>query len=247
MQDDFQLSQLSEFLSSSNIFDDSYFAGMQNPQSNQQNVNSAMASSISSSGAVSPSFNASTNGSPKESPQTNAKRKLFSEIEDNFLTYAALKYNQKAWKKVAQFVPGRTPKQCRDRWVNYLKPSLKFDPWTDEEDQLLVSLVNTYGTHWTKMIESFPNRSTNSLKNRWYWLIKNDVKSVTIDNSMEIDKETTSQNILQGLSQNNMEKKLFSNLNQKLDDINTNLNDESENNGQQKDPFQQQLRAFVSP
>lgn len=105
----------------------------------------------------------------------NSKRKFFTKKEDHLLTIAALHYREGSWNDIARYVPGRTPKQCRDRWVNYLQPSLKFEPWTNADDKLLVLLVNQYGTHWTKMKNHFPNRSTNALKNRWYWMIKNHV------------------------------------------------------------------------
>ena len=95
---------------------------------------------------------------------------------DHLLIMAVHKYKHESWNIIAQHVPGKTPKQCRDRWANYLNPSLELGPWSQSEDQLLVSLVNKYGTHWTKMKNEFPHRSTNSLKNRWYWLIKNQVK-----------------------------------------------------------------------
>lgn len=100
------------------------------------------------------------------------KRKFFTKNEDHLLTLAAIKYKQEKWNCIAKCVPGKTPKQCRDRWVNYLQPSLNFEPWTDKEDELLLSLVKKHGTHWSKMKSNFPNRSTNSLKNRFYRIDK---------------------------------------------------------------------------
>lgn len=104
--------------------------------------------------------------------KTESKRKYFSKEEDHLLQNAVIKYNYKDWNKIASFVPGKTSKQCRDRWTNYLHPSLKFEPWTSEEIFNLISLVKMYGTHWSKMKKSFPNRSSNSLKNQWHSLIK---------------------------------------------------------------------------
>lgn len=112
---------------------------------------------------------------------TNHKRKYFSKTDDQLLTKAVIKKKKVSWNEVARYVPGKTPKQCRDRWTNYLQPSLSFDPWTDSDDQLLVSLVNKYGTHWSKMRLYFKNRSTNAIKNRWRFLIKNNVKTLPIE------------------------------------------------------------------
>ena len=119
------------------------------------------------------------NYSPEEcnKKEKNAsKRKFFTQYEDQLLTVAVEIHNQTSWNDIAQCVPGKTPKQCRDRWVNYLRPTLKFGPWTAQEDQLLLSIVNKNGTHWSNMKKFFPNRSTNALKNRWNWLIKNQMK-----------------------------------------------------------------------
>lgn len=113
-----------------------------------------------------------------------SKRKYFTKSEDHLLILAANKYNQGSWNAIAQCVPGKNPKQCRDRWVNYLQPTLTFMPWSDNENHLLVSLVNKFGTHWSKMKKFFPNRSTNCIKNRWYWLLKNQVKSIPLQQSL---------------------------------------------------------------
>lgn len=126
----------------------------------------------------------SDNEIPSRKNISNSKRKYFTKYEDSLLVSAAMKYKQENWNTIAKCVPGRTPKQCRDRWANYLKPSLHFGPWTDDEDQLLVSLVNQHGTHWTMMKSHFPDRSANCLKNRWYWLLKNNVRVMTLDRSI---------------------------------------------------------------
>lgn len=175
---------------------------------------------------------------------SNSKRKFFTEDEDQLLTMAAMAYKHESWNKISKFVPGRTPKQCRDRWVNYLQPSLKFDPWTDQEDQLLVSLVNSNGTHWTKMKAYFPSRSTNSLKNRWYWLLKNEVRTIPMDiisnsslnNFSDIQKSGMQistgqsgniQNIFFGINNHN------DNFQTDINNINSNSNDSNSNEMQQ--------------
>jgi len=37
-------------------------------------------------------------------------------------------------------IKGRSGKQCRERWINALNPSLKTGGWTPDEDKLLFSL-----------------------------------------------------------------------------------------------------------
>lgn len=128
-----------------------------------------------------------------------SRRRFFTQEEDLLLTNAAIQYNEKNWANIAKNVPGRTPRQCRDRWMNYLKPNLKFDPWSKEEDALLTSMVNSYGTHWAKIVAHFPGRSTNAIKNRWNWLVKDRIgpvlhpgkKSRDVKNSIKNDEESS--------------------------------------------------------
>lgn len=138
-------------------------------------------------------------GVPKSKTECNSdvcnnlgKRRLFTYYEDCLLTQAAIAFHEVSWNQISQCVPGRSPRQCRDRWMNYLKPSLTFEPWTNTEDELLVSLVNKYGTHWTKMSSSFPSRSKNAIKNRWYWLIKYRIQVLPGKKSDEINSKSES-------------------------------------------------------
>lgn len=76
------------------------------------------------------------------------------------------------WIAVAEQLPGRTARQCRDRWVNYLSPSNKNGPWSHEEDQLLAEKYIEHGPQWTTIAKFFDGRSENNVKNRWYTYVK---------------------------------------------------------------------------
>jgi hypothetical protein len=71
------------------------------------------------------------------------------------------------WNRVAAEVPGFSGRQCRERWKNYLSPNLTEGPWTSEEDQMLVDAFHKLGSKWSVITKSFPNRSRNSIKNRY--------------------------------------------------------------------------------
>ena len=73
---------------------------------------------------------------------------------------------------------GKTAKQIRDRWNNYLAPLINKSDWTSKEDELLKSLVNAYGKKWGLVSKSLFGRSGNSCKNR-YIMISNDPQSTT--------------------------------------------------------------------
>lgn len=102
----------------------------------------------------------------------NNKKRPFTKEEDNIiLDYIAT--NGPRWKEISSLLNGRSVKQCRERYRTYLNPSLRNDPWTDEEDQKLIILYKKYGPKWVEISKHFRGRSDNMIKNRFnYHIIK---------------------------------------------------------------------------
>ncbi|MCL7046409.1 hypothetical protein MKW94_002471 [Papaver nudicaule] len=98
--------------------------------------------------------------------------------EDKRLKVAVLLFGAKSWQKMAQFVPGRTQVQCRERWVNCLDPSLNLKEWTEEEDCLLKAAVEEYGHCWSKVAASLPGRTDSKCLRRWKVLFPHEVPSI---------------------------------------------------------------------
>lgn len=71
------------------------------------------------------------------------------------------------WSEIAQRIPGRIGKQCRERWYNHLDPSINKNSWTEEEDEQLRQAVNIVGTRWIEVSKLLKGRSENACKNRW--------------------------------------------------------------------------------
>lgn len=119
------------------------------------------------------------------------KRK-FTKEEDSKLCQLVKQYGAKKWDEIARNVPGRTGRQCRDRYKNYLCPGYFNGEWTKEEDQLLCEIFNSMPNKWSKMVRFFPRRSAYSLKNRWNYFVSrnyNEIKN-KINNNVRIDIST---------------------------------------------------------
>ncbi|GKY94210.1 hypothetical protein MPSEU_000386900 [Mayamaea pseudoterrestris] len=73
------------------------------------------------------------------------------------------------WPNVAKCMGnGRTAKQCRDRWLNYLRPGIKKGSWSSEEEMLLSDMYDSFGPKWMAMATILENRTDNDIKNKWY-------------------------------------------------------------------------------
>ena len=71
---------------------------------------------------------------------------------------------------VAAKIPGRTGKQCRERWT-WTNPANKASrSWTEDEDILLISLQKRHGNKWTSIAKHLPGRLNGAAKNRWHCL-----------------------------------------------------------------------------
>ena len=95
------------------------------------------------------------------------KKNKFTPEEDQKIIQAVQKYGQQAWSLIAECVPNRTARQCRERYKNYLSPDICTSKWTKEEDDLLKSLIEKYGPVWSKIATFFVNRTDVFLKNKW--------------------------------------------------------------------------------
>ena len=66
----------------------------------------------------------------------------------------------------------RTYKQVKEHYINYLRPEIKKDDWTVDEDLKLIQFLNMYGKNWKFLEENFEGRTQNQIKNRYFGRLK---------------------------------------------------------------------------
>jgi hypothetical protein len=98
-------------------------------------------------------------------------RSKFTEEEDSRLKTIVQQNPHCTWHDVATFFPGKTVRQVRDRYNNYLAPQLNHSAWTAAEDSLLREKFALYGPQWRVLKQFFAGRSDVNIKNRWSVLI----------------------------------------------------------------------------
>lgn len=94
-------------------------------------------------------------------------RMKFTEVDDIKLIKIVKEQPQVEWKKVSLLMGKYTPRQCRDRYNNYLSPNVQNKKWSKEEDQLLLEKYSVFGPKWSFLSQFFQNRAAVNIKNHY--------------------------------------------------------------------------------
>lgn len=105
------------------------------------------------------------------------QRNYWLENEDETLINLVEEHGEK-WSKVASLMAGRTGKQVRDRYLNYLRPNINQKEWTAEEDKLLKDLYDELGNKWSRIAVYLQGRTENQVKNRFYAAIRKQKRKI---------------------------------------------------------------------
>jgi hypothetical protein len=103
---------------------------------------------------------------------------MFEPWEDLRLTELVKTHGTTNWQIIAMRLPGRSPRQCRERWSNYVNPNLSKHEWTETEDEILLTTYRDIGPKWFVIANFLPGRSRNSTKNRYFALQRNPTFSI---------------------------------------------------------------------
>lgn len=100
-------------------------------------------------------------------PAGNNRRGFWSPEEDRRLMELISIFGASNWVKISNSLSTRTPKQCRERYHQNLKPSLNRKPISAEEGELIEKLVAKHGKKWAEIARHLNGRSDNAVKNWW--------------------------------------------------------------------------------
>ncbi|KAF8084544.1 hypothetical protein N665_0714s0031 [Sinapis alba] len=117
-----------------------------------------------------------TEGNPPKSrqgrtsgPARRSTRGQWTAEEDEILKKAVHNFKGKNWKKIAEYFKDRTDVQCLHRWQKVLNPELVKGPWTKEEDDMIVQLIQKYGPKkWSTIARYLPGRIGKQCRERWH-------------------------------------------------------------------------------
>ncbi|XP_068198342.1 transcriptional activator Myb isoform X2 [Antennarius striatus] len=100
--------------------------------------------------------------------------------EDENLKKLVELHGSEDWKLIASLLTNRTDVQCQHRWQKVLNPELIKGPWTKEEDQRVIELVQKYGAkRWSVIAKHLKGRIGKQCRERWHNHLNPEVKKTS--------------------------------------------------------------------
>ncbi|KAK3915228.1 Transcriptional activator Myb [Frankliniella fusca] len=89
--------------------------------------------------------------------------------EEDALLKQLVEEHTENWDAIAKNFPDRSDVQCQQRWLKVVNPALVKGPWTKEEDEKVLELVQRYGPKkWTLIARHLTGRIGKQCRERWH-------------------------------------------------------------------------------
>ncbi|XP_067882337.1 transcriptional activator Myb isoform X5 [Heterodontus francisci] len=125
-------------------------------------------------------FDHDYDGPQPKSCKRQLSKTRWTREEDEKLKKLVEQHGTEDWKVIANFLPNRTDVQCQHRWQKVLNPELIKGPWTKEEDQRVIELVQKYGPkRWSVIAKHLKGRIGKQCRERWHNHLNPEVKKTS--------------------------------------------------------------------
>ncbi len=99
-------------------------------------------------------------------------------LEEDRKLFGYYEFLGRNWAVISNLMKTRNSKQVKDRFNNHLDPLISNEPFSFQEDLLILNLYKIFNTKWKLYIDHLPARSADRIKTRYNSSIKSKINKI---------------------------------------------------------------------